>query len=109
MVEFEIDESFDDWTASFLELTGLDVMDQTQEQGAEESVQREDDIVQSKDDLGGSQDVHDRTGSLAIEEEDPGHSGVTSSGLQRGLHDRSDRCQDDTGVWSGRGICLHMS
>ena len=28
MVEFEIDESFDDWTASFLELTSLD-MDQT--------------------------------------------------------------------------------
>ena len=80
MVEFDVDESFDEWTASFLGLTSLDgERRQAQVQGAEDC----DKLGPSKDNLEKIQDVHDRTESLIVVDEDPGHSGVMLSGEQR--------------------------
>ena len=79
MVEFDVDESFDEWTASFLGLTSLDgERRQAQVQGAEDC----DKLGPSKDDLEKIQDVHDRTESLIVVDGDPGHSGVTLSVLR---------------------------
>ena len=78
MEEFEIDDSFEDCTLSFLEVTSQDWRkDQTQVQGDEDGME----LGQSKDDLEKSRTVLDRTEHLLKEGEDPGHSRV--NGEQR--------------------------